>query len=83
MDFFGASSLLFYFLRCMFKLLTWRWWPFCFVGMAHRSIGSVFRDLHGFNTGEMGTAFLAVLVGVIFGFASTLHQERLYQCVYL
>ncbi|EIM86546.1 MFS general substrate transporter [Stereum hirsutum FP-91666 SS1] len=43
------------------------------------SIGSVFRDLHGFNTGEMGTAFLAVLVGVIFGFASTLHQERLYQ----
>lgn len=51
--------------------------------MIHRSIGSVFRDLHGFNTGQMGTAFLALLVGVLFGFASTIHQERLYQCVSL
>lgn len=49
--------------------------------MVNRSIGSVFRTLHGFNTGETGLAFLSVAVGVLLGLVSQSHQERLYQYV--
>lgn len=43
------------------------------------SIAPVFRTLHGFTIGEIGTVFASVIVGTFLGFLSNLHQERLYQ----
>ncbi|KAF9461065.1 MFS polyamine transporter [Collybia nuda] len=43
------------------------------------SIPSVFRELHGFNTGQLGTAYLSILLGSTIGLITNLYQEKLYQ----
>ncbi|KAA1468947.1 MFS general substrate transporter [Dentipellis sp. KUC8613] len=46
------------------------------------SITPVFRTIYGFNVGETGTVFAALLIGTLLGFCSNIHQERLYQAGY-
>ncbi|CAL1715271.1 unnamed protein product [Somion occarium] len=43
------------------------------------SIAPVFRTLHNFNQGEIGTVFIAFFIGSILGFFTNLYQEKLYQ----
>ena len=42
-------------------------------------MATVFRTLHHFNQGEVGTAFLSMVVGTLFGFFTIRYQERLYR----
>ncbi|RPD64468.1 MFS general substrate transporter [Lentinus tigrinus ALCF2SS1-7] len=42
------------------------------------SIGPAFRTVHGFNTGQTGTAFTAMIVGCFVGEAIQMYQEKLY-----
>ncbi|EDR05708.1 MFS polyamine transporter [Laccaria bicolor S238N-H82] len=42
------------------------------------SVGLTFTNLHGFNTGEVGTVFTAMIIGTGLGFLTNLYQERLY-----
>ncbi|PCH44464.1 MFS general substrate transporter [Wolfiporia cocos MD-104 SS10] len=42
------------------------------------SIGPVFQTLHGFNSGEVGTVYLCITVGSMFGLATNVYQEKLY-----
>jgi len=44
-----------------------------------QSMGPVFKDLHNFNSGEIGTSFLSMAVGTLLGFMTNLYQEKLYQ----
>ncbi|KAL0953642.1 hypothetical protein HGRIS_004846 [Hohenbuehelia grisea] len=46
---------------------------------AIESIGTVFRTLHSFNSGQIGTTFLTMVVGTSLGFATIMYQERLYR----
>ncbi|KAJ3975701.1 MFS polyamine transporter [Lentinula raphanica] len=48
---------------------------FCMI----ESIGSVFKTLHGFNTGQVGTVFVTFMIGTLFGFCTNFFQERLYR----
>ncbi|KAF9266667.1 MFS general substrate transporter [Marasmius fiardii PR-910] len=43
------------------------------------SIPLIFRELHGFNIGQIGTAFVAMIIGTTIGSATNFIQERLYQ----
>ncbi|KAH9479807.1 Ascochitine biosynthesis cluster MFS transporter [Psilocybe cubensis] len=43
------------------------------------SISGVFRDLHDFDIGWIGTVFMAMVIGSIFGFITNFYQESLYQ----
>ncbi|KAL0567583.1 hypothetical protein V5O48_014412, partial [Marasmius crinis-equi] len=43
------------------------------------SIGALFRDVHGFNIGQVGTVFATMIVGCSIGFLTNLIQEQLYQ----
>ncbi|KAG6910048.1 hypothetical protein DXG01_013494 [Tephrocybe rancida] len=43
------------------------------------SIGGVFKTLHGFNIGQVGTVFLAMTIGSVIGFACNYFQEPLYR----
>ncbi|KIM81228.1 hypothetical protein PILCRDRAFT_72078 [Piloderma croceum F 1598] len=43
------------------------------------SIGPIFKNLHGFNQGQIGLAFLGIVIGSFLGFWTNLYQERLYQ----
>ncbi|KAF5385771.1 hypothetical protein D9615_002204 [Tricholomella constricta] len=43
------------------------------------SISGVFRNLHGFNNGEIGTTFITMTIGSLIGFAANMYQEVLYQ----
>ncbi|KAJ3477006.1 hypothetical protein NLI96_g10762 [Meripilus lineatus] len=43
------------------------------------SIAIVFRSLHNFSTGEVGTVFITFLIGSILGYLTTLYQEVLYK----
>ncbi|KAJ3888199.1 MFS polyamine transporter [Lentinula edodes] len=45
----------------------------------HRSVGSVFRTVHGFNTGQVGTIFVTFVIGAILGFSTNFFQEHLYR----
>ncbi|KAJ7065360.1 MFS polyamine transporter [Mycena amicta] len=47
---------------------------FCMV----ESVPGVFRDLHHFNVGEEGTAFVSMIVGTALGFGANYYQEHLY-----
>ncbi|RPD64469.1 MFS general substrate transporter [Lentinus tigrinus ALCF2SS1-7] len=42
------------------------------------SIGPAFRTIHGFNIGQTGTAFTAMIVGCFVGEAIQMYQEKLY-----
>ncbi|KAF9461064.1 major facilitator superfamily domain-containing protein [Collybia nuda] len=48
---------------------------FCMIS----SIPGVFRDLHGFNTGQVGTTYLTIIIGSLIGFVTNMYQETLYQ----
>jgi multidrug resistance protein len=48
---------------------------YCLIG----SIGPIFQDIHGFNQGQIGFAFLGILIGSFFGFLTNIYQENLYQ----
>jgi hypothetical protein len=39
----------------------------------------MFKQLHNFSTNQVGLVFIALSIGVYFGFAATLAQERLYK----
>ncbi|KAK7687740.1 hypothetical protein QCA50_008958 [Cerrena zonata] len=43
------------------------------------SVGPVFKTLHNFNQGEVGTVFITFFIGTILGFFTNVYQERLYQ----
>lgn len=43
------------------------------------SIGPVFRTLHQFNSGQVGTVYISITIGSVLGFATNLYQERLYR----
>ncbi|KAF8074570.1 MFS polyamine transporter [Lyophyllum atratum] len=43
------------------------------------SISGVFRNLHGFNVGEIGTVFITMTIGSLIGFAFNMYQEVLYR----
>ncbi|KAK1224672.1 hypothetical protein PQX77_012418 [Marasmius sp. AFHP31] len=43
------------------------------------SVASIFRDLHHFNIGQIGTVFAAMMIGTTVGFFTNFFQERLYQ----
>ncbi|KAI5830150.1 MFS general substrate transporter [Schizophyllum commune Tattone D] len=43
------------------------------------SISGVFRDVHGFTVGQVGTVFAAMPIGATIGWAINLYQERLYR----
>ncbi|KZV74466.1 MFS general substrate transporter [Peniophora sp. CONT] len=58
----------------------------CWIGFAWgvlyciiESVAPAFRTVHHFGTGEVGTVFLALVVGSFLGVASNVHQERLYR----
>lgn len=44
-----------------------------------QSINGVFITLHGFNVGETGDIFAAMIIGTLLGFLSNVHQEMLYK----
>ncbi|KAH9479810.1 MFS-type efflux pump MFS2 [Psilocybe cubensis] len=44
-----------------------------------RSIPGVFRSLHGFNQGQVGTVYMTMAVGGFLGFLTNRYQERLYR----
>ncbi|KAF9554963.1 MFS general substrate transporter [Agrocybe pediades] len=44
-----------------------------------RSIPGVFKVLHGFNQGEVGTVYMTMAVGSLLGFFTNMYQEKLYQ----
>ncbi|KIP03425.1 hypothetical protein PHLGIDRAFT_110854 [Phlebiopsis gigantea 11061_1 CR5-6] len=46
------------------------------------SIGPIFKNLHHFNNGEVGTVFITFAIGSAFGLAANVYQERLYQKYY-
>lgn len=43
------------------------------------SVAPAFRSIHGFGTGEVGTVFLALVFGALFGILSNFHQDSLYR----
>ncbi|KAF8159891.1 major facilitator superfamily domain-containing protein, partial [Crassisporium funariophilum] len=43
------------------------------------SIPGVFRTLHGFNQGQIGTVYTTMTLGSILGFITNMYQEKLYQ----
>ncbi|KII96068.1 hypothetical protein PLICRDRAFT_48991 [Plicaturopsis crispa FD-325 SS-3] len=43
------------------------------------SISPAFRQLHGFNQGQVGSVFITITIGSLLGFVSNIYQERLYQ----
>ncbi|KAF4576949.1 hypothetical protein EYR36_004933 [Pleurotus pulmonarius] len=43
------------------------------------SMGTVFRTLHNFNQGQIGTTFVSMVIGTFFGFITIRYQERLYK----
>jgi len=43
------------------------------------SISAVFQNLHRFNIAEVGTVFMAMVIGSILGFSTNFYQESLYQ----
>ncbi|KDR67699.1 hypothetical protein GALMADRAFT_257977 [Galerina marginata CBS 339.88] len=43
------------------------------------SISGVFRDLHHFSIGWIGTVFLTMVIGSFLGFFTNFYQEKLYQ----
>ncbi|ESK83376.1 drug transporter [Moniliophthora roreri MCA 2997] len=43
------------------------------------SISSLFRNIHGFNIGQVGTVFCAMIIGSSLGFLTNFIQERYYQ----
>ncbi|KAF9443237.1 MFS polyamine transporter [Macrolepiota fuliginosa MF-IS2] len=51
---------------------------FCLV----ESIPGAFSTLHNFNTGQVGTVFLTMSIGSVFGFLTNLYQEKLYKKYY-
>ncbi|KAJ3922465.1 MFS polyamine transporter [Lentinula edodes] len=48
---------------------------FCLI----ESVGSVFRTVHGFNTGQVGTIFVTFVIGSLLGFSTNFFQEHLYR----
>lgn len=42
------------------------------------SIGPIFRDLHHFSTGAVGTAYISISIGAFLGLGTHFYQERLY-----
>ena len=46
-----------------------------------RSIPGIFRDVHGFNIGQIGTVFVTIFIGAVIGWTINLYQEKLYQYV--
>ncbi|TFY54075.1 hypothetical protein EVJ58_g9074, partial [Rhodofomes roseus] len=42
------------------------------------SIGPVFETLHGFNAGQVGSAYITITIGALAGLATNVIQERLY-----
>ncbi|KAF8624022.1 hypothetical protein AX17_007228 [Amanita inopinata Kibby_2008] len=51
-------------------------WGVCYSLIA--SIPLVFANVHGFNVGEVGTAFVGMVLGTIFGFLMNFWQEAMY-----
>ncbi|KAH8100406.1 MFS general substrate transporter [Cristinia sonorae] len=47
---------------------------YCFIS----SVSPVFKTLHHFNTGQVGTVFITFLIGSLLGYLTTLYQEKLY-----
>ncbi|GLB43233.1 putative major facilitator superfamily protein [Lyophyllum shimeji] len=43
------------------------------------SISGVFKTLHGFNVGEIGTVFITMTIGSLMGFVCNMYQESLYR----
>ncbi|KAI4527333.1 fungal hydrophobin [Schizophyllum commune Loenen D] len=43
------------------------------------SIPGIFRDVHGFNIGQIGTVFVTIFIGAVIGWTINLYQEKLYQ----
>ncbi|KAH6916322.1 multidrug transporter [Coprinopsis sp. MPI-PUGE-AT-0042] len=43
------------------------------------SVPAVFRELHGFNIGQIGTVNVVIIIAVSIGYITNLWQERLYQ----
>ncbi|TDL23740.1 MFS general substrate transporter [Rickenella mellea] len=43
------------------------------------SVSPAFKQLHHFNQGETGTAFLTLFIGSVLGYITNLYQERIYQ----
>ncbi|KAF7422811.1 hypothetical protein PC9H_010970 [Pleurotus ostreatus] len=43
------------------------------------SMGTVFKTLHNFNQGQIGTTFVSMVIGTLFGFITIRYQERLYK----
>ncbi|KAK0488558.1 MFS general substrate transporter [Armillaria novae-zelandiae] len=57
------------------------WIGFCW-GVVYalvESIPFIFRDLHNFNDGLLGTAFAVMVVGSLLGYLSNILQENLYR----
>ncbi|PBK65970.1 MFS polyamine transporter [Armillaria solidipes] len=57
------------------------WIGFCW-GVVYalvESIPFIFRDLHNFNDGLLGTAFAVMVVGSLLGYLSNIIQENLYR----
>ncbi|KAF7422812.1 hypothetical protein PC9H_010971 [Pleurotus ostreatus] len=46
------------------------------------SMGTVFKTLHNFNQGQIGTAFVSMVIGTLFGFITVQYQEQLYKKYY-
>ncbi|KAF9078029.1 major facilitator superfamily domain-containing protein [Rhodocollybia butyracea] len=44
-----------------------------------RSVGSVFIAVHGFNTGQVGTVFVTLIISSAIGFATNFYQDHLYR----
>ncbi|KAK0440945.1 MFS polyamine transporter [Desarmillaria tabescens] len=56
------------------------WIGFCW-GVVYalvESIPFIFRDLHNFNVGQLGSAFTIMIVGSLLGFMTNVVQEKLY-----
>ncbi|KAG7444518.1 MFS polyamine transporter [Guyanagaster necrorhizus] len=56
------------------------WVGFCW-GVVYalvESIPFIFRDLHGFNAGQLGNAFAVMIVGSLLGVMTNFFQEKLY-----
>lgn len=56
--------------------LAFAWGIFyCMIG----SMPSVFREVHGFSIGQVGTVNVTMVIAVIIGFFTTILQERIYK----